>query len=45
MIPPTEEFRRELLSKAHLFGHFGAAAVVTSIHNMDSTGKISSKKH
>lgn len=31
--PPTEEERRELLEKAHVFGHFGAEAIVKTIHN------------
>ncbi|SAM02959.1 hypothetical protein [Absidia glauca] len=32
-LTPPEEDRQELLTKAHLFGHFGADAIVKSIHN------------
>jgi hypothetical protein len=31
--PPTEKERQQLLEKAHLFGHFGAEAVVKAAHN------------
>ena len=33
MEPPTEKEKQELLEKAHLFGHFGAEAIVKAIHN------------
>ncbi|SAL97143.1 hypothetical protein, partial, partial [Absidia glauca] len=33
MVPPTEEERKSILEKAHLFGHFGAEAIVKSVHN------------
>ncbi|SAL97595.1 hypothetical protein, partial, partial [Absidia glauca] len=31
--PPTVEEKRDILEKAHLFGHFGAEAIVKAIHN------------
>ncbi|SAL96833.1 hypothetical protein [Absidia glauca] len=33
MEPPTEAERSDILLKAHLFGHFGAEAIVKAIHN------------
>ncbi|SAL99520.1 hypothetical protein, partial, partial [Absidia glauca] len=33
MEPPTEEERKSILEKAHLFGHFGAEAIVKAVHN------------
>jgi hypothetical protein len=33
LAPPTEEERRTTLEKAHLFGHFGAEAIVKAVHN------------
>ncbi|SAL97287.1 hypothetical protein, partial, partial [Absidia glauca] len=33
MEPPTEKERSEILTKAHLFGHFGAEAMVKAVHN------------
>ncbi|SAL96249.1 hypothetical protein, partial, partial [Absidia glauca] len=32
-ITPPERDRHELLNKAHLFGHFGAEAIIKSLHN------------
>ena len=33
LAPPEEEERKELLEKAHLFGHFGANAIVQALHS------------
>ncbi|SAL97783.1 hypothetical protein [Absidia glauca] len=33
MEPPTEEERQNILLQTHLFGHFGAEAIVKAIHN------------
>jgi hypothetical protein len=33
MEPPTDEEKKNILEKAHLFGHFGAEAIVKAIHN------------
>ncbi|SAL97142.1 hypothetical protein, partial, partial [Absidia glauca] len=33
MEPPTDKEKKEVLVKAHLFGHFGADAIVKAIHN------------
>lgn len=33
MLQPPESERRDILEKAHLFGHFGAEAIVRAVHN------------
>ncbi|OBZ81090.1 Transposon Ty3-I Gag-Pol polyprotein, partial [Choanephora cucurbitarum] len=31
--PPTQKEKQDILEKAHLFGHFGAEAMVKAVHN------------